>query len=175
VPNVTCTTNPCRIRYYTQDIVIFRDDLQQKMQRHAILPPVPTDQGEADMSEGDEAVQAVSQADISKHVRTVQSDLRAVADIVSDSLCACVQLAKTIIDQAHLCPLPLMANPINWDFDSSLQLFPVPDVLILGDATEQYQLGYSSVGVFHPGPFHTDYSFVFYRPSSNTTEFSSVE
>ncbi|GMF38204.1 unnamed protein product [Phytophthora fragariaefolia] len=81
----------------------------------------------------------------------------------------------TLIDQAHLCPLPLMANPINWDFDSSLQLFPVPDVLILGDSTEQYQLGYSSVGVFHPGPFHADFSFVFYRPSTNTTEFSRVE
>ncbi|KUG00664.1 DNA polymerase epsilon subunit 2 [Phytophthora nicotianae] len=150
-PNVTCSTNPCRIRYYTQDIVIFRDDLQQKMQRHAILPPMPSEQEEAEMGEDGEAVQSVSQKDISKH------------------------LAKTLIDQAHLCPLPLMANPINWDFDSSLQLFPAPDVLILGDSTEQYQLGYSSVGVFHPGPFHADYSFVFYRPSTNTTEFSRVE
>lgn len=150
VPNVTCSTNPCRIRYYTQDIVIFRDDLQQKMQRHAILPPTPSEQGEA-MDEDGETVHSVSQTDISKH------------------------LAKTVIDQAHLCPLPLMANPINWDFDSSLQLFPAPDVLILGDSTVQYQLGYSSIGVFHPGPFHADYSFVFYRPSTNTTEFSRVE
>nr|KAE8937138.1 hypothetical protein PF009_g12954 [Phytophthora fragariae] len=148
VPNVTCSTNPCRIRYYTQDIVIFRDDLQPKMQRHAILTPMPSEQEEAAM---DESAQSVSQTDISKH------------------------LAKTLIDQAHLCPLPMMANPINWDFDSSLQLFPVPDVLILGDSTEQYQLGYSSVGVFHPGPFHADFSFVFYRPSTNTTEFSRVE
>ncbi|KAL4109214.1 hypothetical protein PRIC1_000917 [Phytophthora ramorum] len=151
VPNVMCSTNPCRIRYYTQDIVIFRDDLQQKMQRHAILPPMPSEHEEAAMDESDEAGQSVSQTDISKH------------------------LAKTLIDQAHLCPLPLMANPINWDFDSSLQLFPTPDVLILGDSTEQYQLGYSSVGVFHPGPFHADFSFVFYRPSTNTTEFSRVE
>lgn len=47
--------------------------------------------------------------------------------------------------------------------------------LILGDATEQFQLGYSSVAVFHPGPFHVDFSFVLYRPSTNTTEFSRVE
>jgi hypothetical protein len=47
--------------------------------------------------------------------------------------------------------------------------------LILGDSTEQFQLGYSSVAVFHPGPFHVDYSFVLYRPSTNTTEFSRVE
>ncbi|KAE9015715.1 hypothetical protein PR002_g13853 [Phytophthora rubi] len=125
-----------------------RELIRKKMQRHAILTPMPSEQEEAAM---DESVQSVSQTDISKH------------------------LAKTLIDQAHLCPLPMMANPINWDFDSSLQLFPVPDVLILGDSTEQYQLGYSSVGVFHPGPFHADFSFVFYRPSTNTTEFSRVE
>ncbi|CAI5703471.1 unnamed protein product [Peronospora effusa] len=153
VPNVMCSTNPCRIRYYTRDIVIFRDNLQQKMQRHAILPPMSSEQeneGAAEEEDG-EAALSVSQTQISKH------------------------LAKTLIDQAHLCPLPLIANPINWDFDSSLQLFPLPDVLILGDSTEQYQLGYSSVGVFHPGPFHVDFSFVFYRPSTNTTEFSRVE
>ncbi|RLN96760.1 hypothetical protein BBJ28_00025649 [Nothophytophthora sp. Chile5] len=155
LPNVTCSTNPCRIRYYTQDLVIFREDLHQKMQRHAILPPMPEEEEEAaPMDEGeDEAAPALSGAsvDISKH------------------------LAKTLIDQAHLCPMPLMACPINWDFDASLQLFPLPDVLVLGDSTEQYQLGYSAVAVFHPGPFHVDFSFVLYRPSTNTTEFSRVE
>ncbi|GAB9463817.1 hypothetical protein Gpo141_00001264 [Globisporangium polare] len=154
VPNVTCTTNPCRIRYYTQDLVIFRDNLHQKMQRHALLPVVLEDENE----HGDEAEPidvdgetGQTQVDVSKH------------------------LVKTIIDQAHLTPLPLMACPINWAFDASLQLFPLPDVLILGDATEQFQLGYSSVAVFHPGPFHVDFSFVLYRPSTNTTEFSRVE
>ncbi|CAI5747424.1 unnamed protein product [Peronospora destructor] len=151
VPSVTCSTNPCRIRYYTRDIVIFRDDLQQKMQRHAILPPMSSENEGAAEEEDGEAALSVSQTHISKH------------------------LVKTLIDQAHLCPLPLIANPINWDFDASMQLFPVPDVLILGDSTEQYQLGYSSVGVFHPSPFHVDFSFVFYRPSTNTTEFSRVE
>ncbi|KAI9921756.1 hypothetical protein PsorP6_002280 [Peronosclerospora sorghi] len=152
VPNITCSTNPCRIRYYTQDIVIFRDDLQKKMQRHAILPPMPNEQDDGVAADQDtEAARTVSQTDISKH------------------------LAKTIIDQAHLCPLPLMASPINWEFDASLHLFPVPDVLILGDSTEKYQLGYASVAVFNPGPFHADFSFVLYRPSTNTTEFSRVE
>ncbi|CEG41728.1 dna polymerase epsilon [Plasmopara halstedii] len=151
VPNITCSTNPCRIRYYTQDIVIFRDNLQQKMQRHAILPHRPSEHEKAVPSEDVESVCSVSEIDISKH------------------------LAKTLIDQAHLCPMQLMVNPILWDFDSSLQLFPVPDILILGDSTEQFQLGYSSVGVFHPGRFHTDHSFVLYRPSTNTTEFSRVE
>ena len=41
------------------------------------------------------------------------------------------QLVKTVIDQAHLCPLPLAACPINWAYDASLQLFPLPDVVRL--------------------------------------------
>ncbi|TYZ58561.1 hypothetical protein PybrP1_007279 [[Pythium] brassicae (nom. inval.)] len=160
VPNAVCTTNPCRIRYYTQDIVVFRGDMHQKMQRHALLPvaldehnddgdaeDIDVDGGDAERLRG----QSSSQGDVSKHV------------------------VKTIIDQAHLAPLPLMACPINWAFDSSLQLFPLPDVLMLGESTEQFQLGYSSVAVFHPGPFFVDYSFVLYRPSTNTTEFSRVE
>jgi DNA polymerase epsilon subunit 2 len=144
------------IRYYTQDIVVFRDNLHHKMHRHAILPALPEDVEEDDdasMEDTDSVAPPSTRphVDISKH------------------------LVKTIIDQAHLCPLPLLVAPINWAFDSALQLFPLPDVLILGDSTEQYQLGYSSVAVFHPGPFHVDFSFVLYRPSTNTTEFSRVE
>jgi DNA polymerase epsilon subunit 2 len=126
------------------------------MHRHAILPALAEDDGHGeddgdDTQMDDDATPPRPHVDISKH------------------------LVKTIIDQAHLCPLPLMVAPINWAFDSTLQLFPLPDVLILGDSTEQYQLGYASVAVFHPGPFHADYSFVLYRPSTNTTEFSRVD
>ncbi|KAK3249755.1 hypothetical protein CYMTET_40834 [Cymbomonas tetramitiformis] len=32
-------TNPCRIRFFTQEIVIFREDLQQRMQRLTCLTP----------------------------------------------------------------------------------------------------------------------------------------
>jgi DNA polymerase epsilon subunit 2 len=33
------TTNPCRIRYCTQEIVIFREDLLNKLWRNALLTP----------------------------------------------------------------------------------------------------------------------------------------
>lgn len=76
VPNVTCTTNPCRIRYYTQDLVIFRDNLHQKMQRHALLPVV-SEEDQEDLDMNDDEAEPIdvdgddrSQVDISKHVRT---------------------------------------------------------------------------------------------------------
>ena len=39
VPNAICTTNPCRIRFYAQDIVVFREDMQYKMRRAVICKP----------------------------------------------------------------------------------------------------------------------------------------
>ncbi len=37
--NVILATNPCRIRYCTQEIVVFRDDLVNKMRRHCVFEP----------------------------------------------------------------------------------------------------------------------------------------
>ncbi|RHY54017.1 hypothetical protein DYB30_006111 [Aphanomyces astaci] len=47
--------------------------------------------------------------------------------------------------------------------------------LILADKCKQFQVNYAGVSVFHPGPFHVDYSFVLYRPASNTAEVSRVD
>ena len=44
VKNVHFTSNPSRLKFYTQEIVIFRENLLKKMQRHCITPP---GQGEA--------------------------------------------------------------------------------------------------------------------------------
>ncbi len=37
VPNSVFTSNPTRIRFYSSEIVVFRDDLQQKLRSHAIM------------------------------------------------------------------------------------------------------------------------------------------
>ena len=39
VPNVTLGSNPCRIRWFSQEIVIFRDDLMGRMMRNAVRFP----------------------------------------------------------------------------------------------------------------------------------------
>lgn len=46
------------------------------------------------------------------------------------------QLVKTLLDQGHLCPLPLSARPIHWEYDNALRIYPLPDVLVLADADE---------------------------------------
>eukprot|EP00742_Colponemidia_sp_Colp-10_P009321 GILJ01010153.1.p1 GENE.GILJ01010153.1~~GILJ01010153.1.p1 ORF type:complete len:545 (+),score=81.60 GILJ01010153.1:34-1635(+) len=39
VPRSTFSTNPCRIRHFTQEIVVFRQDLLKLMRRHCVLQP----------------------------------------------------------------------------------------------------------------------------------------
>uniref|UniRef100_A0A7S3XUX9 DNA polymerase II subunit 2 n=1 Tax=Heterosigma akashiwo TaxID=2829 RepID=A0A7S3XUX9_HETAK len=37
LPHAVFATNPCRLRVYTQELVLFREDLLRKMQRHALV------------------------------------------------------------------------------------------------------------------------------------------
>lgn len=43
LPAVHLTSNPCRIRWYTQELLLFRCDLTNKLQRRSILAPSPAD------------------------------------------------------------------------------------------------------------------------------------
>jgi hypothetical protein len=76
----------CRIRFYTQEIVVFRADTFSRIRRHCVVPPVDT-----------------------------EPQLQ--------------QLVATICEQAHLCPLPLTVQPVYWDYDHALRLYPLPDVV----------------------------------------------
>lgn len=126
VPNAHFGTNPTRVRYCTQEIVLFREDIVNKMRRNCILPP---------KLEGEEN-------EITMH------------------------LLKTVVDQAHLCPLPLHVQPIYWEFDHALRLYPVPDVMILADKFDSYRHVYSGALAFNPGSFvASDFSFVVYTPA----------
>lgn len=43
VKHVTFASNPCRIRCFTQEIVLFREDLLRKMQQHLAVPLILDD------------------------------------------------------------------------------------------------------------------------------------
>lgn len=60
LPTAVFTSNPCRIRYFTHEMVVFRENLLSKMRRHALLAP-----NETPAAEGAAAV------DMTGHVRCV--------------------------------------------------------------------------------------------------------
>ncbi|KAK4488987.1 hypothetical protein RD792_004778 [Penstemon davidsonii] len=84
------------------------------------------------------------------------------------------QLVATITHQSHLCPLPLSIQPIIWNFDHCLHLYPTPHTIVLADRSEQKAFKYTGITCFNPGSFSNDSTFVAYRPCSQEVELSAL-
>ncbi len=104
IGHIAFGSNPFRVRYFTQEIVFFRDDLLKKMQRctaNTISNPISLG---------------------------IPTDGRiATADMELD---ATEQLVQSLLEQAHLCPLPSQTRPVVWNLDHALRLFPLPHLVI---------------------------------------------
>ncbi|KAN0031595.1 hypothetical protein ACTFIV_005460 [Dictyostelium citrinum] len=133
IPKSTFTTNPCRIRYCSQEIIVFRDDLTNKMRRHCILEPSQS-------------------CDISQH------------------------LIELICSNSHLCNLTLEDKPIYWNYDHAMSVYPLPDILVIGDKSNQYEHSRSD-GTYsmNPSSFSTDYSFAHYIPASKQFYYNKAD
>lgn len=124
VSHATFTSNPCRIRFFSREIVLSRNDIIHKMKKHSLFSNEKND------LDGDRGK----------------------------------SYAHTIVDQGHLCPLPMNYNPIYWQHDQSLRLYPLPHTIIAGDNYRQYSMEKRNCQVVNPGSFAKDWSFVVYRP-----------
>lgn len=59
-------------------------------------------------------------------------------------------LALTLLQQGHLCPLPLLAAPIWWHHDGGLSLYPLPHALLLADASPAQEYAHMGCKVVNP-------------------------
>ncbi|CAH2059953.1 unnamed protein product [Thlaspi arvense] len=133
IPNAIILSNPCRVKFYNQEIVFFRQDLVYRMRRSCLITP--------SFEETDDPFE---------------------------------HLACTIVQQSHLCPLPLMVQPIIWNYDHSLRLYPTPHTIVLGDKSEQKECKIGETACLNPGSFATDCTFVLYRPSTQHVQLSAL-
>lgn len=133
LPDAVFSSNPCRIRFYTQEIVLFRQDLLYRMRRSCVLPP-----SEEETSEPFE------------------------------------HLVATVAHQSHLCPLPLTTQPISWNHDHALRLYPTPHTVVLADCSEQKVFKYTGLTCINPGSFANDGTFIAYRPATSEAELSAI-
>ncbi|CAO3683724.1 unnamed protein product [Umbelopsis ramanniana] len=125
------TSNPARIKYCTQEIVVFREDLLNRLRRNTLI--------QGDNPQDDR--------DLTK------------------------PLIRTIVDQAHLCPLPLSIRPIYCAYDHALRLYPMPDVLILADRCDNYSTNYEGCHCINPGSFpNSDLNWTTYYPAIRDSE-----
>ncbi|KAK9873940.1 hypothetical protein WA026_002293 [Henosepilachna vigintioctopunctata] len=80
-------------------------------------------------------------------------------------------ITRTIISQGHLTPLSLNSQPVHWDFDYTLRLHPLPDLVVIGDKSESYQGTHKGCVVINPGPFcENGFEFISYVPYTNQVE-----
>lgn len=90
-----------------------------------------------------------------------------------ETIDAPVHLAKTLIDQCHLAPFAPAQSPKYWNHEHTLQLYPPPSILCLGDTTApSFEVCYGKTTVFNPGNFARDGSFTLFRPNSGKIEMS---
>ena len=137
-----------------------RNCQKSKIRRNCILPPTdiggPTESGDVTHDGRCTELPTSSTTPCPNKVRSTE------------------HLVKTLLDQSHLCPLPLRVSPVYWKYDHALRLYPLPDVMVLADFYDQYLWCYEECVALNPGSFPTEFSFVVYRPASRGTEFSRV-
>lgn len=129
--HIAFSSNPCRIRYFTKEIVLVRHRYQL-LETHCLLPP------------------------LQEYDRTHHT-------------------IKTLLDQGHLSPLPLQSQPIYWQFDHALRLFPLPDAVILADNhVDAYCQSYIGCTAMNPGSFSNN-DFLVYDPTQDTAELCQLD
>ncbi|KAN0061752.1 DNA-directed DNA polymerase epsilon, subunit B [Thecaphora frezii] len=127
-------SNPCRIAYFGQEIVVYRDDIMARMLRNTVR--------------------------LKEEAR--EGDLKKF-------------LVSTLLDQAHLCPLPASVRPVLWEHDHALRLYPMPTTLVLADTYDRFELTYEGCHVFNPGSFRgSSYAWSTFYPATARTERSEL-
>jgi DNA polymerase epsilon subunit 2 len=193
VRHVTFTSNPARLRFFTQEIVIYREDLLRKFQRNSIVPAHAqrgiTSASDAEYSEENvnEVIDDVMDSD------EPQSRVRSEGQMTTE-----FSLVKSLIHQGHMCPLPLHSTPIYWEYDHAFRLTPLPHLvctcyqcfslfrlmfglkllfvlqLILANKQEYFSYAVEGCLAVNPGSFVADYSFITYRPATRESEYCQV-
>jgi DNA polymerase epsilon subunit 2 len=73
---------------------------------------------------------------------------------------------RAILEQAHLCALPLSIQPRTWEYDHALSIYPSPDFLVIGERSRPTasQETDGCLGI-NPGSFATsEFSFALLYP-----------
>jgi DNA polymerase epsilon subunit 2 len=139
VPHAHFVSNPCRIRWHAQDVVLFREDLAARMRGACVRPPT------------DDGFDAGADADTPAGVPPPTSP----GERLFGHLCA------TVLQQSHLAPLPLPHAPVHWEWDHALWLYPTPHMLLLADRTApQASAPFEDTACLNPVRAQRLYSFV---------------
>lgn len=126
-------SNPCRIAYLSQEIVVVREDYTRYLKLNDIDFPI-LQQQDFDMKIeqlGEDLEQSTLETSVSKGIIDIKKRL-------PDSIAQSRKLVRTILDQGHLSPFDENVKPILWNLDHTLTLYPIPSTLIICDTTSPF-------------------------------------
>ncbi|CCH61141.1 hypothetical protein TBLA_0E00800 [Henningerozyma blattae CBS 6284] len=130
-------TNPMRLAYLSQEIIIMRDDLRDRFKRHNIEFPIVVEK------QIKEQELSIDKSDDDIPIDKLPSHLKESRKIV-----------KTLLDQGHLSPFLMNIRPIVWDLDFCLNMYPIPSLLILSDSScDKFDVTYNGCKVINSGTF----------------------
>lgn len=85
------------------------------------------------------------------------------------------QFTRTLISQGTLAPFHPITLPILWDFDASLLLYPLPDLIVIGDPSNAFHTKHHDCTVINTGSFpKSKFAFKVYMATSKTVEDSEL-
>lgn len=163
--DVVFGSNPSRLNYFTQEIVLYRDDMVERLRRNNItmkrpaveLEEHPVDDADDQVlmhDDGQTQLDTQAQVFLTPADQTASSSpaLPTPAEKQPIEVVTGRTLIRTILDQSHLSPFPLNVRPIYWSYSSSLRLFPAPSVLVLADtAVPAFAITYNGTVAINPG------------------------
>ncbi|KAA3678107.1 DNA polymerase epsilon subunit 2 [Paragonimus westermani] len=200
--SVTCppwlhlASNPCRLRLYTREIVIFRAEYSRLLLRHCIHLPTTSD-----TSPDSTAVEQDGETQLDRSVPATReaSGLSTTANIAKLKTPAeqlGVGLARCLASQGHLLPLMGHIAPVYWAWDQALSLHPLPDLVVAVEPQALIDLNVTTANpvqtgncrFINPGQFgqtvasmgdsgsrlRTEYAFKVYYPQSAVVENSCL-
>ena len=59
-------------------------------------------------------------------------------------------LCVTVLQQSHLCPVPVDTRPVYWQYDHALHLYPAPDLIVLADSAAPAQFSFKDTEFVNP-------------------------
>lgn len=132
--------NPMRINYVSQEIVLYRDDLMNKLKRNDIV-------FEHDL-EVERALLEKVETGEDQNVENILSDEVHLSSKIKQAR----KLVKTILDQATLQPFLRDLKVVNPNYQAAMRLEPLPTTLMLFDSRfECFEVTYNGCKVANMG------------------------
>lgn len=154
--NVKWVSNPSRIAFLSQEIVLVRDDINRKFKKYSIDFPLLEEEAKLNTDLNHETEisdnEYVEDSSDSEDGPIVRHETLPEVPEVQFNITETRKYVKTLLDQGHL--KPFASSSINYNRDHTLILSPLPSVLIVCDPTvPRFDLTYNGCKTINPGKF----------------------